>query len=79
MPREGPACACGEETGELPERRACIEWVVGDMLLPLLLMLEWLLLDARPLEPVADVEFLPLSGMCGKRRVGTMCEVCVLT
>ena len=49
------------------------------MLLPLLLMLEWLLLDARPLEPVADVEFLPLSGMCGKRRVGTMCEVCVLT
>jgi hypothetical protein len=37
------------------------------MLLPLLLMPEWLLAGVRPLELGADVNFLPLSGICGGR------------
>jgi hypothetical protein len=44
-----------------------MERVVGGTFLPLLLMTEWLLLDGRPLEPDADVDFLPLSGICGER------------
>jgi hypothetical protein len=42
------------------------------MFLPLLLMPEWLLLDAGPLEPDADVDFLPLSGICGERWMGVL-------
>ena len=56
----------------MPGRRPCIERVVGGMLLPLLLMPEWLLVDARLLEADVDVGFLPLSGICGERCMGVL-------
>ena len=56
----------------MPERRPCIERVVGAMLLPVLLMTEWLLLDVRPLEPGADADFLPLSGIDSERWIGML-------
>ena len=49
----------------MPEGRPCIERVVGGMLLPLLLMTEWLLLGVRPLESGTGVVFLGLFGICG--------------